>query len=280
MTDKLHILLPVHNRRAITESFVECLVAQTYKNYHLILVDDGSTDGTSAMVQAKIPNLTVIKGKGDWWWAGSLQQGLNWLKKSDLNDDALLLFINDDVSFQNDYLERGISLMANNAGVLMLSRFIADDGQISETGVCADLKTLTFNVAKSNQQINCLSTRGLFAYWKDIKLIGDFHPILLPHYLSDYEYTIRAHNKGFKCETSPDLLIKPNLETTGYHTISQGGIVQFLKHYFSKKSPGNPVYFTMFILLTGRSMSIIKNILNLWLHAIKLIVKTDHLAKK
>ena len=61
-TSKIYILLPVHNRRDQTKTFIDCLTAQTYQNYHLILIDDGSTDGTAEMVQSKIPLAIIIKG--------------------------------------------------------------------------------------------------------------------------------------------------------------------------------------------------------------------------
>ena len=47
----IHVVTSVHNRYAITEKFVKCLQAQTCKDIHLLLVDDGSTDGTDKMVK-------------------------------------------------------------------------------------------------------------------------------------------------------------------------------------------------------------------------------------
>ncbi|MCK5537931.1 MAG: glycosyltransferase family 2 protein, partial [Bacteroidales bacterium] len=38
----IYIILPVHNRKKITEKFIKCLVKQTYQDFKLILVDDGS----------------------------------------------------------------------------------------------------------------------------------------------------------------------------------------------------------------------------------------------
>ena len=56
---KIYILLPVHNRREVTRGFVECLAAQTFSDYHLVLIDDGSTDGTAEMVQAQMHHSSV-----------------------------------------------------------------------------------------------------------------------------------------------------------------------------------------------------------------------------
>jgi len=77
MTPWVYVLAPVHNRRATTEKFIRCLLAQTHVNWHLVLIDDGSKDGTEAMARALVrdTSLTVLRGTGNWWWAGSLQQG-------------------------------------------------------------------------------------------------------------------------------------------------------------------------------------------------------------
>lgn len=278
---KVYILLPVHNRKEITRGFVECLAAQTFSDYHLVLIDDGSTDGTAEMVQSRISSTTVLRGNGDWWWAGSLQQGLNWLKQSDTEDNTVVLFVNDDVQFEPDYLDRAVRLMANKSRTLVLSRFRKlGTGEVQETGVEANFRRLTFTIATSDEHINCLSTRGLFAHWGDIRAIGDFHPRLLPHYLSDYEYTIRAYRKGLKCETSADLLIELNKEMTGYREIQEASFGAFLRKYWSKKSVLNPAYWSSFVLLASEPVWVIPNLLRVWSRAAKAVISAGTESRK
>lgn len=272
---KVYILLPVRNRREITRVFVECLAAQTFTDYHLILIDDGSMDGTAEMVQARIASTTVLRGNGNWWWAGSLQQGLNWLKSSGAEDKSLVLFINDDVQFAPDYLDRAVRLMASKQHTLLLSRFRKPvDGQAVETGITADFSRLNFTIAESPERINCLSTRGLFVYWEDVQTIGSFYPILLPHYLSDYEFTIRAYRKGLKCETSAELLIEPNLETTGYRGMDGVPFAEFWGRYWSKRSAANPIYWSTFVLLASEPIWVLPNLIRVWVRAGKEIART------
>ena len=40
------IIMPTYNRKHCIKNAVDSLLAQTYKNYELIIIDDGSTDGT------------------------------------------------------------------------------------------------------------------------------------------------------------------------------------------------------------------------------------------
>lgn len=272
MSSKLYILLPVHNRRAITAKFIDSLTAQTYTNYHLILIDDGSTDGTSEMVSARVINLTIIRGVGNWWWAGSLQQGVNWLKKNATKDNNVLL-INDDVTFDSEFLYKAMILLGQLGGMLLPQVINASTEKVEESGVEFNLKNLTFKTAISAEKINCLPTRGLFMRMETLLAAGDFHPKLLPHYLSDYEFTIRAHRKGIKLFTSAELLIYVDDSATGYRNFDDLSLVLFLKRYFSIKSAANPIYWTAFIILVSPMIHWPWHIAKVWLAASKMIFK-------
>lgn len=251
MTAGMYILVPVHNRHDITRGLIECLKAQTFRDYQVILIDDGSKDGTAAMVKRELPNAVVLQGDGSWWWAGSLQKGLDWLTQECVPDDAVISFMNDDVWFSSDYLATATRVMRGKTGSLVLSQFAGDGGESIETGIRADARNLTFSLASTPDEINCLSTRGLFGHWGTIQRIGGFHPRLLPHYLSDYEYTMRAHRKGVKCESSPSLLIVPDLKSTGFHNMRVETFAEFGRKYFSRRSPENVFYWLSFAALAS-----------------------------
>lgn len=244
MEKKLYIFLPVHNRKSTTERFVKSLLKQTFQNFTLILIDDGSTDGTSEMVLSYLPGTVVIEGKGKWWWGGSLHQGYKWLKKNASNGEDIALIINDDVEFEPDFLKKGIRFLETHEKALLLaqSRSIQTK-ELHDTGTKIDWKHFTFRNALEGEEIDCLATRGLFLRVKDFLTVGGFHPILLPHYLSDYEFTIRAKRKGFNLMTTPEVWLWMDEEKTGYHKVGS------IKQVFLKKSSVNPLYLLSFILL-------------------------------
>ncbi len=250
MKEKIYILLPVHNRISITRNFIRCLREQTFANFHLILIDDGSTDGTDEMVKNELESYTVIKGKGDWWWAGSLHQGYHWLKSRNLPLNDLVLIINDDTEIEPDFLKKAVTILEHRKKALLLAQsYNLKDGKLTDVGVHANWKRITFNQAVSSDQINCLSTRGLFMRIEDFFEVGDFYPTLLPHYLSDYEFTIRAYRKGMSLMTDSSLKILVNEDTTGYIEFEQDSFIKNMKQNFSNKSMMNPIAWTVFIAL-------------------------------
>ncbi|MGQ0577421.1 MAG: glycosyltransferase family 2 protein [Betaproteobacteria bacterium] len=252
--EKVFVLLPVHNRRQITEKFVECLQRQTHRHWHLILVDDGSTDGTAEAVRSRIDAVSVIRGSGNWWWAGSLQQGLNAVRAIHPDRGDILLITNDDIQFEDDFLQTAAAILRARPRCLLLARAKNPlTGEIAETGIEADFRALTFEVAAEPERINCLSTRGLFLRWADAQVIGGFYPRLLPHYLSDYEWTIRATRRGFKCITVPELYVV-NQQTGISGAVdfaAASGPLDILRLGLSKKSRVNPFNWFIFILLAA-----------------------------
>jgi GT2 family glycosyltransferase len=249
--NKLFIILPVHNRKEITRRIVACLLHQTFQDYHLILVDDGSTDGTAEMVQGSISSLTILKGRGDWWWGGSLHQGYLWLKSQQIPASSIVLMINDDAVFDANYLQTAISLFSGRRKTLLISNAYGEvSRQLFDGGIHADWKRLKFSLETNPDKINCASTRGLFLSVSDFLNIGGFYPHLLPHYASDYEFTVRAHKKGYVLLVDERLKLYANESATGiFNFKNEKSFSVFINHLFSKKYTLHPLYYSNFILL-------------------------------
>ncbi|HEY4743505.1 MAG TPA: glycosyltransferase [Desulfuromonadaceae bacterium] len=265
MTEKIYILLPVHNRRETTRRFITSLTPQTYRNFHLVLIDDGSSDGTADMVRGEIGDLTVLKGRGDWWWGGSLQQGYDWLRNRNPVPTDLVLIINDDCTFEPDFLGTAITLLSGHEHTLLQAYcYSRQDGRLVDAGVHVDFTRFRFAQAAAPEQINCLSTRGLFLRISDLFHTGGFYPRLLPHYLSDYEFTTRARRKGMRLLTDPSLRLWLDERTTGEQPPDTGPFHAFLKSYFSRKCAINPMRLSVFALLASPWHWKLVNVLRIW----------------
>lgn len=264
------IILPVHNRRATTALFIHCLLAQTYTNWHLLLIDDGSVDGTADMVRGLVSNLTVLRGNGNWWWGGALHQAYRWLKGRPDHLADLVLIINDDTEFSSDFLERAVRKAEPRS--LLLAQLYDQAGEFVEAGVHLDWRKLECASVKETAGLNCFSTRGLFLWAQDFLEIGGFHPVLLPHYLSDYEFTMRAHRKGFALMSSPNVRLRYNEQLTGIRNQDGLSTFQHIKTGLSIRSTSNPIYWTSFILLACPWRYAFINIAIVWWNLVSPII--------
>jgi len=243
----IHIVTSVHDRYSITSKFIEALKRQTVKDLHLILVDDGCTDGTGDMVRRELPDSTVLRGNGDLWWAGGLQMAYDWICDNHLPDEDPVLICNDDTAFADDYLETGIRLLQENPDTLVVATgYGLHNGKMLDGLFTHSYMTGTGALLPPDSEGNCASTRSLFLRVKDWKRTGGFHPVVLPHYASDFEFTIRAHKKGLKLRSFSELSVQFDEGTTGdndYDKLTR-------KKLFSKRSNSNPLYKISFICLT------------------------------
>jgi len=78
------VVIPTYNRLALVQQAIASVIAQTYRNWELIIVDDGSDDGTPAAINAMndpriklltnphsgnialLRNIGVHEGSGEW----------------------------------------------------------------------------------------------------------------------------------------------------------------------------------------------------------------------
>lgn len=55
------VIIPTYNRRNLVELALVSVVQQTYQDYEIIVVDDGSTDGTASWVGLHYPQVRLIQ---------------------------------------------------------------------------------------------------------------------------------------------------------------------------------------------------------------------------
>ena len=255
--ENLYIILPVHNRASITERFAYNISKQTYSDFKVLLIDDGSVDDTCAKVKAILPNrnLEILNFQGgNLWWGGGLQKGYEWLIKNNIPKNHYVLIANDDILFEKDFLENGISLLRLNKNII-LSGFLysAQTGKRLKIGY--SIKWGKFSIESTDiiSKLDSLDSYALFFRIGDFYKIGGFHPKLIPHYLSDIEFVYRAKQKGFKLEVSKLIKVYIDQTITNEGDIRRYPFFKRCKSLFLKKNPSNPISRAMFIILRGPS---------------------------
>ncbi len=91
----LAVVIPTHNRRAILERTLDALAAQSQRDFRVVVVDDGSTDGTWEWLQPRVesalsPRLAVVRQQ-------NLGQGRARNAALRLVEEDLVVFLGDDI---------------------------------------------------------------------------------------------------------------------------------------------------------------------------------------
>jgi len=93
--EPIFIIIPVHNRKNVTLSCLERLKESSdLDRFNVVVVDDGSTDGTSQSIQQTYSAVEVIQGDGNLWWTGAIRKGMEYAYEQGaqyfiwLNDDT------------------------------------------------------------------------------------------------------------------------------------------------------------------------------------------------
>lgn len=97
----LRVIIPTYNGGQFLPRMVDCIRRQTFKDYHLIIVDDQSTDGTWDIVKGLKPDKAVqVEVKG--YAAGARNKGMEFYK----GDKYTLWLDDDDVLIGDDVFQR------------------------------------------------------------------------------------------------------------------------------------------------------------------------------
>jgi len=246
------IIIPVHNRKDFTRNCLLSLRKQTFQNFSTVVIDDGSSDGTSEMIKKEFPEVVLLHGDGNLWWTGATNLGVKHvLKNATLRDYVLTM--NDDVIVRPNYLEILLECASKHTRSLIGSIALKSDNEaiIEDGGVKINWYTAKFNwLARGREYktvmdeepsvmpVDVLSGRGTFIPVEAFQKVGLYDFVRLPHYGADYEFSHRAKKKGYNLIIDYKSVVVNKVGFTGIdnerHSFKWNG---FLKNLFEKGSP-------------------------------------------
>ncbi len=206
------IAIPVRNRKAFTSAILQQLTEQIVnqnlhaKDVQIVVVDDGSTDGTPELIETSFPNVHLLRGDGELWWTGAIAQAMTYA--ADTLHTDYIIWLNDDITLADDFISQVIQLKEPEAktltgGVICDQKhpdWIVFGGVIASQLIndIAQFDRPVLNVDTLNGNIAVLPTRII----ADIGLpdIQRFR-----HYGGDFEYICRAKRNGYTAQLSSHL---------------------------------------------------------------------------
>lgn len=225
------ILLPVHNGLQHTKKCLETLERMviepvfTSVRFHIVVIDDGSIDGTGEWISKHYPDLSLLRGDGNLWWSGGVNLGAEY-SLHNLQSDYLLLW-NNDVIPGNDYFENLERIMDSleEKDVVGSKIFRLENDLIWSHGGIFDPVTgkkylLGYNKPDSERfltttEVDWLPGMGTLIPSSLIGEIGFWDDKLFPQYHGDSDFTYRAKKAGYRILVFPELKLWNDKTTSG-----------------------------------------------------------------
>lgn len=210
-------IVPVFNRVALTVKCLDTLMCQTDEGRHIILVDDGSTDGTSQIVHNRFPEVKILSGNGDLWWTGAVNLGIRYVLSIGAPDDYVLL-VNNDTYFDRDFIS-SCRTAAGQYPEALIGSVIVDSptSKTILTGGCRinwyTAKYHDLNAGKNLdlfpqgyiEAVSVLTGRGVVIPVKAFREVGLYDHERLKH-RGDTELPRRANLRGFPLYVCYDMV--------------------------------------------------------------------------
>lgn len=248
----VYVVIPVRNRLALTRSCLSSLATQTLRHV-VVVVDDGSSDGTPEMVRAEFPDAVLLRGDGDLWWSAATNMGVAWVLHH-CEQDALLVTLNDDTVFKPDYLRNLVRPIRPESRMLLGSIAVSyrDPSVIVDGGVHVQWRSAKFVdthrgmrveeafASAELEDVDVLCGCGTLIPARAFRELGPYDARCLPHYGADYEFSRRAARAGYRLAVNPAAVLAIHEDETGIHSrVSQEGLGSLLRSFTSRRSATN-----------------------------------------
>ncbi|MBI4867593.1 MAG: glycosyltransferase [Candidatus Wallbacteria bacterium] len=217
MSRRIVAVVACFNRREKTLACLESLQASSAAVAALgvgaidvIVVDDGSTDGTATAVAERFPDARVIVGDGSLWWGGAMARGLAAVPEA----ADFRLWLNDDVKLDADALARLVQthdrwLAENGSGAIVVGATRDPVTGTPSYGGALQGRVHPFRfapVAPTEQPVRCDAMNGniVLVPRDEARRLGGIDTVFVGvQGMADTDYALRARAEGIAVVLGP-----------------------------------------------------------------------------
>lgn len=125
------IIIVTYNGRRFLDDCLSSLAFQTFQNFEVILVDNGSSDESVSFVRKKYPSVVIIENGVNLGFAGGTNTGIRVAK------GEFILALNNDTIADPSFLEEIVRPMQADSHVGVCgSKMVFPDKRLNSTGIC------------------------------------------------------------------------------------------------------------------------------------------------
>lgn len=224
--DRVLAVIPVYNRRETTLAVLESLrdLRTTGFMLDVLVIDDGSTDGTAEAVAARFPDAIIVCGDGNLWWGGALNVGFRHALEHGYD---YIYTLNDDISLRDDTLDELYKAANRMPDTVCGSMILREDGRILSAGYIFSTFLHKLGNPHKNEGYDSLredllpcetlSTQSTLIPFEVLKLGLFIDAKRFPHNYSDLDYFDRVRKSGFRLAVVRSSVIQASESSSNYH---------------------------------------------------------------
>lgn len=127
----ISVVIPSYNGRRYLEGCLPSLSAQSYEDFEVIVVDNGSQDGSCEYVEEEFPQVRIVENEDNLGFAGGVNSGIS------IARGEQILTLNNDTVAERDFVEKLAQAVGSDGRVGMCaSKMLFLDGRINSAGIC------------------------------------------------------------------------------------------------------------------------------------------------
>jgi GT2 family glycosyltransferase len=222
MNPKVSVVVLNYNGQKYLDPCLKALGRQTFRDFEIILVDNNSSDDSTAYVRTHFPEITIIETKENLGFAGGTNVGIR------AATGEYILTINNDTIADHRLIENLVAPMMMDSRLGMCApKMVLPDGRINSTGICISRSGAAWDRGIFEKDTGCYEREEeVFgpcagaALYRRIMLdeIGLFDEDFFI-YMEDVDLAFRARMAGWACRYIPSARIVHHLGgTSGVHS--------------------------------------------------------------
>jgi len=203
------VVIPHWNGYSLLDRCLRALRDQHYRDFRVVVVDNGSTDGSPDHVERSYPEICLIRSEFNRGFAAAVNIGISAI------DSRFVAVLNNDTEASPEWLSALVSVAesAPDVGMLASTMLLADrDGIIDGVGICVDRTGFAWDCRGGEPDIRgdvspfeVFGPSGGAALYRRAMLseVGLFDEDFFA-YLEDVDLAWRARRAGWRCLSVPE----------------------------------------------------------------------------
>lgn len=241
-------IVPIHNGRDLTLRFLKSLLEGDTTPDVVIVVDDGSEDGSAEAIRCQFPAVTVLPGTGNLWWSGAINVAARYAIE---HGATHLWSLNNDCIVDPLALKRLLSTVEGSQRCVVCPkvRRWPDDGRLMSLGgkvnwywrgvTLRGQGSLDVPLYPRLLEADWLPGMGLLMPVEAYDGVGGIDQDRFPHYRGDVDFSLRVRALGFQLVVDTEALVYNDKAQSGLSLGPQPTIVDLMRLLADRRSQFN-----------------------------------------